>query len=73
MEKYRYKNVEPVCVLNFASEAFKSSNSVGVDCNGCSSAHSVAHLTKLQALSGSSPRTRTAVSTGEGRRACARV
>lgn len=32
MEKYRYKNVEPVCILNFASEALKSSNSVGVDC-----------------------------------------
>jgi len=36
MEKYRYKNVEPVCILNFASKALKSSNSVGVDCNGCS-------------------------------------
>lgn len=30
MEKYRYKNVEPVCILNFASGALKSSNSVGV-------------------------------------------
>lgn len=57
MEKYRYKNVEPVCVLYFASEALKSSNSVGVDCNGCSSAHSVAHLTELQALGGTSQRT----------------
>lgn len=57
MEKYRYKNVEPVCILSFASEALKSSNSVGVDCNGCSSAHSVAHLTELQALGGTSPRT----------------
>lgn len=58
--------------LNFASGALKSSNSVGVDCNGCSSAHSVAHLTELPALGGTSPST-CSVSTGEGRRACARV
>lgn len=46
------------CVyLNFASEALKSSNSVGVDCNGCSSAHSVARLTELQVLRCSSLRT----------------
>lgn len=31
MEKYKYKKkVEPVCVLDVASEAYESSNSVGV-------------------------------------------
>lgn len=65
MEKYRYKNVEPVCILNFASEALKSSNSVGVDCNGCSSAHSVAHLSELQAPSGTSPLTRSTLECGQ--------
>lgn len=44
MEKYRYKNVEPVCTLNFASVALISSNSVGVDSNAVAQAHSVAHL-----------------------------
>lgn len=79
MEKYRYKNVEPVCILNFTWQAVEPQAEIfqfrGVDCHVCTLAHSVAHLTATDPpprFASPSDR-RIAISTGEGRRACARV
>lgn len=79
MEKYRYKNVEPVCIHNFTWQAVEPqaefSNLVGVDCHVCTLAHcgSSDGATDPPLRFASPSDRRIAISTGEGRRACARV